>query len=68
MKNNVAQFKENFELADGRYSVGLGNFIELQEALTDYNNAQLSFIESVFLYNESLIELERAMAVVYEQK
>ena len=68
MRKRVDQFQENFELADGRYAVGLGNYIELQEALTNYNNAQLSFIETVFSYNQARYELEKAMAVEYSAK
>ena len=68
MKKRVDEFKENFELADGRYAVGLGDYIALQQAITDYNNSQLSFIEAVFLYNEARFELERAMAVEYSAK
>jgi outer membrane protein TolC len=65
MRKRVSQFRENFELADGRYAVGLGDYLQLQEALTDYNTAQLSFIDSVFKYNLARYELERAMAIAY---
>ena len=60
--NKVKQTLENFELADGRYTVGLGNFIELQDAQTNYNNAQLAYVQSVFDYNVARAQLERAMA------
>ncbi|MCQ2789970.1 MAG: TolC family protein [bacterium] len=63
MRHKVQVALENFELADGRYAVGLGNYLELQEALTDYNNAQLSFVESVFSYNKARFALEKAMAI-----
>lgn len=59
----VAQSLENFELADGRYAVGLGNYIELQQALTDYNNAQLDFVKSVFDYNQARFDLGRDMGI-----
>ena len=62
MGNKVKQTLENFELADGRYTVGLGNFIELQDAQTNYNNAQLAYVQSVFDYNVARAQLERAMA------
>lgn len=68
MKKRVNEFRENFELADGRYAVGLGDYIALQQAITDYNNSQLSFIEAVFTYNVARFELERAMAVAYSVK
>lgn len=63
MGKKVEQTLENFELADGRYAVGLGNYIELQQAQTDYNNAQLAFVQSVFDYNEALYYLKRDMGL-----
>jgi len=57
----VAQTLENFELADGRYAVGLGNYLELQQAQTNYNEAQLAFVQSVFDYNEARFYLEKAI-------
>lgn len=59
----VAQSLENFELADGRYAVGLGNYIELQTALTDYNNAQLDFVTAVFNYNYARFTLGKDMGI-----
>jgi outer membrane protein TolC len=52
---------ENFELADGRYSVGLGNFIELQDAQESYNSAQLAFVKCVFDYNVARETLIRSI-------
>ena len=52
---------ENFELADGRYSVGLNNYVELQDALKNYNQAQLNFVESVLKYNIAREELLKSM-------
>ena len=63
MRQKVSQTLENFELADGRYTVGLGNFIELQTAQTNYNNAQLAYVQSVFDYNVAKVLLERSMGV-----
>ncbi len=68
MRKRVDEFRENFELADGRYAVGLGDYIALQQAIMDYNKSQLAFIEAVFLYNVAIYELERAMAVGYTVK
>lgn len=64
MSQKVEQSLENFELADGRYAVGLGNYLELQQAQTDYNNAQLAFVQSVFNYNEALFYLKKAMGIL----
>lgn len=63
MSKKVEQTLENFELADGRYAVGLGNYIELQEAQTNYNNAQLAFVQSVFDYNQARFYLEQSMGL-----
>ena len=42
----VRQTLENYELAEGRYYVGLGDYLELQDAKVNYNNAQTSYIEN----------------------
>lgn len=63
MADKVRQTLENFELADGRYAVGLNNFIELQDAQTNYNNAQLTFVQSVFDYNVAREEFKKSMGV-----
>ncbi len=63
MANKVEQTLENFQLADGRYTVGLGNFLELQDAQTNYNNAQLEFIKCVFEYNVAREEFLKSMGV-----
>ncbi len=59
----VKQTLENFELADGRYSVGLGDYIELQDAKVKYNNAQQSYVNTVYLYNVARANLEKAIGM-----
>lgn len=61
MNLKVKATLENFELADGRYSVGLNNYVELQDALTNYNNSQLNFVEAVFNYNVARETLLKSM-------
>ena len=61
LATKVRQTLENYELADGRYEVGLGNFLELQDAKNNYNNAQLNFVQAVFQYNTSKVKVEKAM-------
>ena len=63
MNTKVKATLENFELADGRYSVGLNNYVELQDALKSYNQAQLKFVESVLLYNIAREALMRSMGL-----
>ena len=62
----VSQTLENLELADGRYAVGLGDYIELQDAKMNYNTAQHTFVQTVFNYNVARANLEKAIAI--EQK
>lgn len=64
MNQKVKATLENFELADGRYSVGLSNYVELQDALANYNNAQLSFVQTVFEYNVARENLLKSMGVI----
>ena len=63
MSQKVKASLENFELADGRYSVGLNNYVELQDALANYNNSQLNFVQAVFEYNVARETLIRSMGV-----
>ncbi|MCD7878828.1 MAG: TolC family protein [Candidatus Gastranaerophilales bacterium] len=61
LKTKVKQTLENYELADARYEVGLGNFIELQDAKENYNNAQRDYVENIYNYNVALADLQAAM-------
>ena len=60
---SVNQAKEYFDLANGRYNVGVGNSIELQDAEINYNNAQLSYVQALYDYNVARSNLEKAMGV-----
>jgi len=70
----VRQTLENYELAEGRYYVGLGDYIELQDAKVNYNNAQHSYIETIYNYNvaranlESVIALPQKVTLTLEEK
>lgn len=59
----VRQTLENFELADGRYAVGIGDYIQLQDAKVNYNNAQQSYVQAVYNYNVARANLEKAMGL-----
>ena len=59
----VKQTLENLELADGRYYVGIGDYIELQDAKVNYNNAQQAYVEAVYNYNVARSALEQAIAL-----
>ncbi len=58
----VRQTLENLELADGRYEVGLGDFIEVQDAKVNYNNAQRTYVKNIFQYNVSRAAMEKEIA------
>src|SRR5574344_617697 len=59
----VRQTLENYELAEGRYYVGLGDYIQLQDAKVNYNNAQCSYIETIYKYNVARANLESVIAL-----
>jgi len=63
MAVKVRQTRENFELADGRYAVGLGDYIELQDAKQNYNTAQNSYVQTVYNYSVARANLERLIAL-----
>lgn len=70
----VRQTLENYQLAEGRYYVGLGGYIELQDAKVNYNNAQNSYIETIYKYNvarailESVIALPQKVTITLKDK
>jgi len=42
--------KENLDLAQGRYAVGVGSIIEITDAETLYTDAQTTYIRTVYDY------------------
>ena len=66
LEQKIRQTLENLELADGRYAVGLGDYIELQDAKINYNSAQHAFVRAVFNYNVARAKLEQAIAMEQE--
>ena len=62
MEAKVRQTRENLELADGRYEVGLSDYIELQDARASYNNAQIKYILTVLDYNIARTRVEQTAA------
>lgn len=63
-KVKVKTTLENLELAEGRYQVGLGNFIELQDAKVNYNQAQQAYVKAIYDYNVAKVKLEAAMGLI----
>ena len=57
----VKQAKENYELSYGRYRVGEADPIELKEAQTTYQTAQLNYYGALYQYNSAKASLEKAI-------
>jgi outer membrane protein len=59
----VKQAKENRELAQGRYAAGVGNTIEVTDALVLEINAKTAYINALSDYHLAVASLEKAMGV-----
>ncbi len=57
----VKQAKENYDLSSGRYSVGVGNPVELKEAQVQYANARMQYNNTLYEYNTARADLEKAI-------
>lgn len=55
----MVQAKEQYNLASGRYKVGLGDAVELKDAENTYRNAQLEYYSNLMNYNIAEANLER---------
>jgi outer membrane protein len=53
--------KENLDLANGRYQVGVGSIIEVTDAQTLYTDAQTTYIRSLYDYKIADAQLTRAI-------
>ena len=53
--------KENLELANGRYQVGVGSIIEVTDAQTLYTDAQTTYIRALYEYKIADAQLVRAI-------
>ena len=59
----VKQARENRELAQGRYAAGVGNTIEVTDALVLEINAKTSYISALSDYRLAVASLEKAIGV-----
>ncbi len=62
-KMALSQAKEQYDLADGRYKVGLGDAIEFKDAENTYRNAQLDYYKTLLDYNIAAANLEKVVGV-----
>jgi outer membrane protein len=59
----VRQAQENVDLANGRYASGVGNPIEVTDALVAHSNAKTSYISALTDYKTAQASLEKAMGI-----
>ena len=59
----VRQAKENLDLAQGRYDAGVGNPIEVSDALVAHATAQANYISALYNYKTASAGIERAIGV-----
>ncbi|HQN67938.1 MAG TPA: TolC family protein, partial [Smithellaceae bacterium] len=57
----VRQAEESLELAQGRYATGVGNSIEITDAMIKLNNAKMTYIAALSDFNIAEASLEKAM-------
>lgn len=60
-KSSMLQAKEQYDLASGRYKVGMGDAVELKDAENTYRNAQLSYYNTLTQYNICAANLEKVV-------
>jgi len=59
----VRQAEENVDLANGRYTSGVGNPIEVTDALVSLSSARTNYIAALTGYKTAQASLEKAMGV-----
>ncbi len=60
-KVTVRQAEESLELAQGRYATGVGNSLEIVDAMIKLNNAKMTYIAALSDFNIAEASLEKAM-------
>ncbi len=61
--DQIERSLEYLQLADGRYTVGTGNYIELQQAANEYYKAQLEYVDVISEYNQVLAMLNKSIGI-----
>ena len=57
----MVQAKENYDLASGRYQVGVGSPLEITDAEVQLANAKANHIQALYNFKVSEAKIERAM-------
>jgi outer membrane protein TolC len=60
-QKNLSQAQENFELARGRYQVGVGSPLEVTDAEVMLANAKASYIQALYDYKIAEARIDKAM-------
>jgi len=60
-EKTVEQAQENYDLARGRYQVGVGSPLEITDAEVQLANAKANYIQSLYNYKVAEAKIERAM-------
>jgi outer membrane protein TolC len=53
--------KETYDLAEGRYKAGVGDSLEISDAIESYAAAQAETVLSLYNCKEAQLDLEKAM-------
>jgi outer membrane protein TolC len=61
----VKQAEENLNIANGRYQAGVGNPIEVTDALVNFNNAQTTYNQALYDYKVAQASMDRAIGLKY---
>ncbi|MCG2721281.1 MAG: TolC family protein [Thermodesulfovibrionales bacterium] len=62
-KLGVEQAQENLDIANGRYTAGVGNPIEVTDAEVALNNARTAHIQALYDYKIAQASIEKAMGL-----
>ena len=53
--------RENMQIADGRYTTGVGNIIEVTTAQVQQTTAEANYVQALYSYQTSVAQLENAI-------
>ena len=59
----VDQAKENLDVATGMYKYGVGNALDMTDALISYSSAQTSYVSALYDYKIAQANIEKAMGL-----
>jgi outer membrane protein TolC len=60
-EQTLVEARENLDIAEGRYSTGVGNIIELTDAQVSLTSAQANNVQALYSYKTAVAQLEKAI-------